>query len=94
MYANKASDVNFGVLLLVHFFTEDELTEEFVNVYGRSANGKNSAKMEPLDQEKINTIKRLYFKSVEVPPSQQQQHWQGVVNAMNKKMSEMRKYKK
>lgn len=78
---------NFATNLLLHLFDIAELTQN-VNVNGRVMNGKTAKNA--LDEKRINIIRQI----VEEKAEYDEQVWPSCVNAMNKKISAIKKHKR
>ena len=87
IYHKSHSIQNFATNLLLHLFDISELTQN-VNVNGRVMNGKTAKN--PLDEKRINIIRQI----VEEKAEYDEQVWPSCVNAMNKKISAIKKHKR
>ena len=87
IYHKSHSIQNFATNLLLHLFDISELTQN-VNVNGRVMNGKTAKNA--LDEKRINIIRQI----VEEKAEYDEQVWPSCVNAMNKKISAIKKHKR
>lgn len=85
------SNVNFGVLLMQRLFTNAELTNPDVNVYGRSAKGKNGIPKEPLDPIRINQIYDICMSFENGTQAEKAHEWRNIKNGMTKKLLQLKK---
>lgn len=92
--AKSSSDPNFAVHLLLHFFSEKELTRKYVNINGVGSKG-NKKKFKPLDAKRMLKIRRIFFNWVHIAEEQQNTYWKKtVVAALNKKLFDLKKRRK
>ena len=88
----SCSFFNFGVKLMMELFSIEELIAPNVNVLGQAMGGSREQRI-ALDPDRINYIKELVKRKYynDVSPKEQINNWQKVKDAMNKKLSALRK---
>ena len=79
---------------MTEFFTNDELTDQSINVLGRSANGYTNENLKGLDPVKMTSIKRTVLGYVDGSNKIKEEVWKCCIKAMNKKMSLLKKVKR
>ena len=87
---NKSCSINvFATNLLLHFFTQEKLTNEDFNINGRAAKG-NNVQMLPLDADRMNMIRTLCLDGFQETQEIQQKKWRQIAKALSKKISKLK----
>ena len=79
------TDSSFATSLMTEFFTNDELTDQSINVLGRSANGYTNENLKGLDPVKMTSIKRTVLGYVDGSNKVKEEVWKCCIKAMKKK---------
>ncbi len=89
---NSSSIPEFGVNLMLHYFTKEELKVPNTNVFGRKAFGENKPLPNPLDPQRIQLIQEIVCASIGGCYHESLKIWRGaVVQKMNRKLCSLRR---
>ena len=75
------TDSSFATSLMTEFFTNDELTDQSINVLGRSANGYTNKNLKGLDPVKMTSIKRTVLGYVDGSNTVKEEVWKCCIKA-------------
>jgi hypothetical protein len=92
----SSSDRIFSVNLMLAVFTNEELTQPNVNVFGGVSKGNESNKENyiPLDVQRIDTLKQTVLGYVKGDQKIKNAVWKSCKDAMNIKMSQLKRAKR
>ena len=81
---------HFGVSLMLNYFEKFELKDPDTNVNGRAPKG-SLKEMRPLSPKRMKIIEEAFFNNCGLREEEKQKGWKQAVDAMNKKMSCLKK---